>query len=156
MQLAAEIVAAGAFEHRGLMPPVALRAFDLSEMGIVGIDFEAVCLLGKFFVASAVAGQTLLFFDRRGVRRVRVAGFTLQSARDMAVREILDGCRGFSSRHGGGREKSEREHHDRSLHRSLLRCCRAPRPFSQAEERALSRVAGQSFPLLPIRGMALL
>lgn len=81
MQLAAEIVAAGAFEHRGLMPPVALRAFDLSEMGIVGIDFEAVCLLGKFFVASAVAGQTLLFFDRRGVRRVRVAGFTLQSAR---------------------------------------------------------------------------
>lgn len=66
MQLAAEIVAAGAFEHRGLMPPVALRAFDLSEMGIVGIDFEAVCLLGKFFVASAVAGQTLLFFDRRG------------------------------------------------------------------------------------------
>ena len=91
MQLAAEIVAAGAFEHRGLMPPVALRAFDLSEMGIVGIDFEAVCLLGKFFVASAVAGQTLLFFDRRGVRRVRVAGFTLQSARDMAVREILDG-----------------------------------------------------------------
>ena len=66
MQLAAEIVAAGAFEHRGLMPPVALRAFDLSEMGIVGIDFEAVCLLGKFFVASAVAGQTFSFLTGAG------------------------------------------------------------------------------------------
>lgn len=87
VQVLAEVVAAVAFDHCGLVALVALRAVDLPQVRVVRIDVELVGLLGHLRV-GAVAGEALLLRDRPGVA-ARVAGLALRAPRDVAVGEHL-------------------------------------------------------------------